>query len=166
MFARISRLYTIQRVLLTYGIDQLLLELKPSMPLKVLSSLSPDRWRHKETRNLPRAERLRLSLEQLGPVFVKFGQMLSTRRDLLADDIAGELALLQDNVPPFSSEQAIDIIETSLGSTVGELFASFENESLASASIAQVHGAVMLSGEQVVVKVLRPDIKSLSLIHI
>ena len=160
MFARISRLYTIQRVLLTYGIDQLLLELKPSMPLKVLSSLSPDRWRHKETRNLPRAERLRLSLEQLGPVFVKFGQMLSTRRDLLADDIASELALLQDNVPPFSSEQAIDIIETSLGSTVGELFASFENESLASASIAQVHGAVMLSGEQVVVKVLRPDIKN------
>jgi len=159
VFARISRLYTIQKVLLTYGIDQLLLDLKPSLSLKILSSLSPDRWLHKESRNLPRAERLRLSLEQLGPVFVKFGQMLSTRRDLLADDIARELALLQDNVPPFSSEQSKEIIEASLGAPVSELFLSFEPEPLASASIAQVHGAVMLSGESVVIKVLRPDIK-------
>ena len=101
MFARISRLYTIQKVLLTYGIDQLLLDRQPSMSLKLLTSLSPDRWRHNDTRNLPRAERLRRSLEELGPVFVKFGQMLSTRRDLLPDDIATELALLQDRVSPF-----------------------------------------------------------------
>ena len=159
MFTRISRLYTIQKVLLTYGIDQLLLERQPSMSLKVITSLSPDRWRHNDTRNLPRAERLRCALEELGPVFVKFGQMLSTRRDLLPDDIATELALLQDRVPPFPSEQAIQSIEESLDSTVGELFADFESEALASASIAQVHAATMHSGEQVVVKVLRPDIK-------
>jgi len=159
VFARISRLYTIQKVLLTYGIDQLLLDLQPSMSLKLVTSLSPDRWRHKDTRKLPRAERLRRALEELGPVFVKFGQMLSTRRDLLPDDIAAELALLQDRVPPFPSEEAIQSIEESLGSTVGELFADFESEALASASIAQVHAATMHGGEQVVVKVLRPGIK-------
>ncbi len=160
MFARLSRLYTIQKVFLIYGIDQLLLDRKPSLPLKVLTSLSPDRWRHKETRSLPRAERLRRSLEELGPVFVKFGQMLSTRRDLLADDIAAELALLQDRVPPFPSELAIQTIEESLEGSVDELFAEFEAEALASASIAQVHAAVLHSGEDVVVKVLRPDIKT------
>ncbi len=159
MFARISRLYTIQKVLLTYGIDQLLLDRQPSMSLKLLTSLSPDRWRHNNTRKLPRAERLRRSLEELGPVFVKFGQMLSTRRDLLPDDIATELALLQDRVPPFPSELAIQSIEKSLDSTVAELFKNFESEALASASIAQVHAATMHNGEQVVVKVLRPDIK-------
>lgn len=160
MFARLSRLYTIQKVFLTYGIDQLLLDLKPSMALKVVTSLSPDRWRHKQTRNLPRAERLRRCLEELGPVFVKFGQMLSTRRDLLADDIAAELALLQDRVPPFPSQLAVQTIEESLEGSVDELFAEFDTEALASASIAQVHAAVLHSGEQVVVKVLRPGIKS------
>jgi len=159
VFARISRLYTIQKVLLTYGIDQLLLDLQPSMSLKLVTALSPDRWRHNDTRKLPRAERLRRALEELGPVFVKFGQMLSTRRDLLPDDVAVELALLQDRVPPFPSEQAIQSIEESLDSTVAELFADFESEALASASIAQVHAATMHSGEQVVVKVLRPGIK-------
>lgn len=159
MFARISRLYTIQKVFLTYGIDQLLLDLKPSLPLKIITSLSPDRWRHSETRSLPRAERLRRALEELGPVFVKFGQMLSTRRDLLADDIAAELALLQDRVPPFPSELAVQSIEASLDGSVDELFAEFEHEALASASIAQVHAAVMHSGARVVVKVLRPGIK-------
>ena len=159
MFARLSRLYTIQKVLLTYGIDQLLLDLKPSLSLRLVTSLSPDRWRHAETRDLPSAVRMRKSLEELGPVFVKFGQMLSTRRDLLPDDVAAELALLQDQVPPFPSEVAVECIEASLEGTVDELFAEFEQEALASASIAQVHAAKMHSGEQVVVKVLRPGIK-------
>ena len=160
MFTRISRLYTIQKVLLKYGIDQLALDIKPSLTLKVLSSLSPDRWIHNDTRRLPRGERLRLALEQLGPVFVKFGQMLSTRRDLLSDDVATELALLQDRVPPFSSDESVENIERSLGASVNELFAQFEAQPLASASVAQVHAAVLHSGEQVVVKVLRPDIRT------
>lgn len=160
MFSRISRLYTIQKVLLTYGIDQLLLDLKPSLVLKMTTSLLPDRWRHNQTRALPRGERLRRSLEELGPVFIKFGQMLSTRRDLLPDDIAAELALLQDRVAPFPSELAIKCIEESLEGSVDELFAEFDSEALASASIAQVHAAVMHTGDQVVVKVLRPDIKT------
>ena len=159
MFSRVSRLYTIQKVLLTYGIDLLLLDLKPSLPLKVLSSLSPSKWGNKESRSLPRAQRLRLSLEELGPVFVKFGQMLSTRRDLLPDDVALELAMLQDNVPPFPSEQSVDIIEASLGAPLSALFESFETQALASASIAQVHAATIDNGKQVVVKVLRPNIK-------
>ena len=160
MFTRVSRLYTIQKVLLKYGIDQLLLDIKPSLTLKVLSSLSPDRWINNDTRSLPRGERLRLALEQLGPVFVKFGQMLSTRRDLLADDIATELALLQDRVPPFSSDESVTNIERSLDAPVQELFSQFELQPLASASVAQVHAAVLHSGEQVVVKVLRPDIRT------
>ncbi len=160
MFARLSRLYKIQKVLLTYGIDELLIELKPSMTLRLVTSLSPDRWRHNHTRSLPRAERLRRSLEELGPVFIKFGQMLSTRRDLLPDDVAAELALLQDKVPPFPSELAVQCIEESLEGSVDQLFAEFDRQALASASIAQVHAAVMHSGEQVVVKVLRPGIKT------
>lgn len=107
----------------------------------------------------PRGERLRLALEALGPIFVKFGQLLSTRRDLLPPDIADELALLQDRVPPFPAEQARARIETALGAPVTELFAEFEDTPLASASVAQVHCARLHSGEAVVVKVLRPGIE-------
>ncbi len=106
-----------------------------------------------------RGERLRLVLEELGPIFVKFGQMLSTRRDLLPDDIADELKKLQDQVPPFASDVAVKEIEYALGKPVGELFKSFEREPMASASIAQVHAAELHSGEKVVVKVIRPGIK-------
>ena len=107
---------------------------------------------------MPRAARIRLALEELGPVFVKLGQMLSTRRDLLPEDIGDELALLQDKVAPFSSDEARQAIEESLGEPVTELFAQFENTPLASASIAQVHGVVLKSGESAVAKVLRPGI--------
>ena len=106
-----------------------------------------------------RGERLRLALESLGPIFVKFGQMLSTRRDLFPDDIANELKRLQDQVPPFPGEQAEALIEESLGEPLEVLFAEFSREPLASASIAQVHTARLPDGQDVVVKVIRPGIE-------
>lgn len=106
-----------------------------------------------------RAKRLRLALESLGPIFVKFGQILSTRRDLLPDDVADELARLQDKVPPFSGELATKIIEKDLGAKIADIFAEFDTTPLASASIAQVHTATLKSGEEVVVKVIRPNIE-------
>ncbi|TVS10234.1 MAG: 2-polyprenylphenol 6-hydroxylase [Wenzhouxiangella sp.] len=107
----------------------------------------------------PRGERIRLALQELGPIYVKFGQILSTRRDVLPADIADELAGLQDAVAPFPSDQARAIIERQLKKPVAELFAEFEDTPLASASIAQVHGAVLNTGEAVVVKVVRPGIE-------
>jgi ubiquinone biosynthesis protein len=106
----------------------------------------------------PRGRRLLLALEQLGPVFVKFGQLLSTRRDLIPLDIADELSALQDRVPPFPGEQAVRIVEDALGQPISEAFRSFEIEPMASASVAQVHAAILPDGKSVVVKVVRPDI--------
>jgi ubiquinone biosynthesis protein len=106
-----------------------------------------------------RGARLRLALEHLGPVFIKFGQLLSTRRDLLPADIADELALLQDQVPPFPGEQAQRVVEDAIGQSLLSAFARFDVEPIASASVAQVHGARLLDGTEVVVKVLRPDIE-------
>ena len=108
---------------------------------------------------MDRGERLRKAIEQLGPIFVKFGQILSTRRDLLADDLADELKNLQDQVPAFSSKSAIQIIESSLNLSVKDAFLQFEEQPMASASIAQVHAAQLQSGQDVVVKVIRPDIE-------
>ncbi len=115
-------------------------------------------WRYFIRNDAPRGERIRLSLEALGPIFIKFGQILSTRRDLLPDDISDELSRLQDDVPPFPAEEAIGIIESSLGNDVDTLFARFDREPLASASVAQVHTARLHSGDEVVVKVIRPGI--------
>ncbi len=106
-----------------------------------------------------RGRQLRLALESLGPIFIKFGQILSTRRDLLDDEIANELAFLQNKVPAFSGKVAQAIIERDLNSPVSELFSEFSSEPLASASIAQVHAAKLYSGEDVVVKVIRPGIE-------
>ena len=104
----------------------------------------------------PRGERMRLTLERLGPIFVKFGQVLSTRRDLLPTDVADELAKLQDRVPPFPAAQARRLVEQAFGQSIETLFSEFEAEPVASASIAQVHFAVLKDGRQVAVKVLRP----------
>ena len=104
----------------------------------------------------PRGERLRLGLERLGPIFVKFGQVLSTRRDLLPADLADELAKLQDDVPPFPAEVARRLVEQAFGRPIDTVFASFEAEPVASASIAQVHFATLQDGREVAVKVLRP----------
>jgi ubiquinone biosynthesis protein len=112
-----------------------------------------------EVAEASRGKRLRLALHELGPVYVKFGQILSTRRDLLPVDIADELALLQDQVPPFSGHLARDIIEQALGQPVEKLFAEFDTEPLASASIAQVHAASLHDGRKMVVKVVRPGIR-------
>ncbi|NQD36134.1 ubiquinone biosynthesis regulatory protein kinase UbiB [Permianibacter sp. IMCC34836] len=106
-----------------------------------------------------RGERLRLALVALGPIFVKFGQMLSTRRDLLPPDLADALAELQDKVPPFDSRMAVREIETALGQSVSTAFARFDSEPLASASVAQVHAATLLDGHDVVVKIIRPGIR-------
>ncbi len=104
----------------------------------------------------PRGVRIRMALERLGPIFVKFGQVLSTRRDLLPADLADELAQLQDNVPPFPAAQARALIEKAYGRSIEQIFASFEAEPVASASIAQVHFATLQDGREVAVKVLRP----------
>jgi ubiquinone biosynthesis protein len=111
------------------------------------------------TNNKTHGVRLREALEELGPIYVKFGQLLSTRRDLLPDDIADELCKLQDRVPPFSSDLAIAIIEKSLNKPIDQLFHQFNPVPLASASVAQVHAATLKSGEEVVVKVVRPNLR-------
>lgn len=159
IFQRITRLLQIQQVLVKYGLEELVLEKSPYPLLAKLFYVFPARWGNESTRALPRGERIRLALEDLGPIFVKFGQILSTRRDLLPDDIGDELAKLQDRVPPFPADIAREEIENSLESTIEEAFAYFEAEPMASASIAQVHAAKLHSGEEVVVKVLRPGIK-------
>ena len=149
------RAVRIARVLLRHRLDSLLEDTAFGKWLWLLKPFTPTR---SEEANLPRGERLRLALQELGPIFVKFGQILSTRRDLMPPDIADELAKLRDQVAPFAGATAKNIIETQLGKSIGELFASFDETPLASASIAQVHPATLHSGKEVVVKVLRPGI--------
>ncbi|MEP5763958.1 MAG: ubiquinone biosynthesis regulatory protein kinase UbiB [Halieaceae bacterium] len=151
------RLAKILRVFSRYRLDSFIqLEQLPASR-RWLLRCAP--WRLLPLGDLSRGQRLRMALEELGPVFIKFGQMLSTRRDLLPVDIADELARLQDEVPPFDLQHAQDIIESSLGASIGELYASFEKTPMASASVAQVHAATLHSGEDVVVKVVRPGIE-------
>ena len=155
--SRATRLATILRIIGRYRLDEFIDGARlPTLPRLALH-LSP--WRLYPAPALPRGVRLRRALEELGPVFIKFGQMLSTRRDLLPQDIADELAKLQDDVPPFPEQQSVAIIEKALGKPVTELFASFEASPMASASVAQVHAATLHDGREVVVKVVRPDIE-------
>ncbi|MFA6985622.1 MAG: ubiquinone biosynthesis regulatory protein kinase UbiB [Arenimonas sp.] len=151
------RALRIVRVLLKHRLDALL-ETTPFG--KWLWLLRPFTPAPSGEADFPRGKRLRLALEELGPIFVKFGQVLSTRRDLLPPDVADELNLLRDQVAPFPGELARAEIERALGKPVAELYASFEMTPLASASIAQVHAATLHDGRQVVVKVLRPNIRA------
>jgi len=151
------RLLTIHRVLVRYGLDDFVRATHLYRPLRFVFWLSP--WTWFTRRQGTRGERLRRALEDLGPIFVKFGQVVSTRRDLLPPDIADELAKLQDRVPPFPGEAAEARIEEALGRPVGELFGGFDVEPLAAASIAQVHAATLSDGREVVVKVLRPGMR-------
>jgi ubiquinone biosynthesis protein len=154
-----GRLLEIQRVLVRHGLDEFVTATHLYRPLRFLYFLQPATW-FERRRGASRGERLRLALEELGPIFIKFGQAVSTRRDLLPADIADELARLQDRVPPFPGEEARAAIERSLGLPVSAVFGSFETAPLAAASIAQVHAATLKDGREVIVKVLRPAMRA------
>ena len=153
------RLLYINAILVRHGLDEIILAAPPFRSLRFLLYLLPWNWVRRRPREA-RSVRIRRALEDLGPIFVKFGQILSTRRDLLPEDIGDELAGLQDRVPPFPGSEARRIIERSLGRSVDELFESFDEEPLASASIAQVHSARLADGQEVAVKVVRPGIEA------
>lgn len=147
-----ARLLFICVTVLRYGLDELVLSSFPGRGVRLLVRLTT----LGRTLDAPRGVRLRLGLERLGPIFVKFGQVVSTRRDFLPADLADELTLLQDRVAPFPAALARSQVEAALGRPIESVFDSFEAEPVASASIAQVHFAVLKSGREVAVKVLRP----------
>lgn len=166
--ATLRRLRHIRQVLLRHQLDELIDIKQLSGPLRILLQLGVGPRSPGSATS--RGARLRGALEDLGPIFVKFGQTLSTRRDLLPDDIAEELVKLQDQVTPFPGTEARDIVERSLGKSVDAMFTEFDETPLASASVAQVHTARLPDGEAVVVKVLRPGIEErirtdLALLH-
>ncbi len=158
----VLRAWRIGRVLLRYRLDNLLDDTPAGRWLKLARPFVPRA--SKEVASLSRGARLRMALQELGPIFVKFGQILSTRRDLIPPDVAVELTLLQDRVAPFDGLQAREMIEIALERSIEDAYASFDTTPLASASIAQVHAATMHPGDgsgprDVVVKVLRPGIR-------
>ena len=155
---RLFRLIKILRVVRRFGIDAMILEYETSGRLALLLRLT--RWRRRFDE--PPAARLRQALESLGPIFVKFGQVLSTRRDLLPLELADELAKLQDQVPPFPTAQVHTQIEAAYGRPASEVFAEFDETPVASASVAQVHFARLRpedGGHEVAVKILRPEME-------
>lgn len=156
--SRLWRLWKILFVFSRYRLDDLIPVEHLPLGLRILLWIAP--WRLSPVPDrYSRGERLRLALEALGPIFIKFGQILSTRPDLIPNDIVQELKRLQDRVPPFPQEQAMALIESQLGQTIEQLFDDFEPVPLASASIAQVHTARLKDGRDVVVKVVRPGIE-------
>ena len=163
---RLARLLFIALTLLRFGVDEVALSGFKQRWVRALVRVATIGRRFDE----PRGVRLRKALERLGPIFVKFGQVLSTRRDVLPPDVASELALLQDRVPPFPGEQAVAMVEHAFGAPIGTLFQHFDPRPVASASIAQVHFATLKGGREVAVKVLRPGMlasieSDLSLLH-
>ncbi|TEW52003.1 ubiquinone biosynthesis regulatory protein kinase UbiB [Psychromonas algicola] len=154
----LSRLYQINKTFIEYGLIELIP--KTQIPKSYWLMRIVLFWLHNKHKKLSSAERLRLSLQSLGPIYIKLGQMLSTRRDLLAPIYADQLAHLQDNVPPFCGDLAIKQIEEAFQRPIDEIFDDFDKTALASASIAQVHTAILKEdGREVVVKVTRPDIE-------
>lgn len=156
---QLFRLFQINYILAKNGLDHWLVSIKIFAPFRFIIYLNPWNWLRRET--LTPGVALRRSIEQLGPIFIKFGQALSTRPDILPPDIAAELSKLQDRVPPFASDLALKMIETSFGRSAYEIFAEFDAQALASASMAQVHAATLQSGESVVVKILRPNMRKI-----
>ncbi len=150
-----KRILSIQRVLMRYGLDVFIKETHLLRPLRFLFYALPRR----HDTSAPLGERIRLALEELGPIFVKFGQAVSTRRDLLPRDIADELAKLQDRVPPFPAQEAIAILNEAYGKPVEQVFKRFDVEPFAAASIAQIHTAQLQNGIEVIVKLLRPGVQ-------
>jgi len=164
----LRRAFVINRVMVKYGLDEFL---APTPLSKYGFLFKIFALSNNKKRQLDRGERLNLALTELGPIFVKLGQMLSTRRDLLDDDLAESLAKLQDKVTPFANGLAKKTVEEQLGQPLGQIFESFDREPLASASVAQVHSANLLNGDEVVVKIIRPGIKrkiiaDLKLLHV
>ena len=155
----ILRLLAIQRVLFRHGLDEFIVGTHLFRPFRFLLYLWPFYW-FGRNRQQPRGVRIREALQELGPIYVKFGQSVSTRQDLLPPDIGVELAKLQDQVPPFPAAQAAAEIQHAFGKPASTIFASFEPEALAAASIAQVHAARLPGGEDVVVKILRPHVRA------
>lgn len=156
---RLFCLIRINFILMRYNLDEIIFYIPWLYPFRFLTYLNPWYWTLKN--KLTRGERIRMAAEDLGPIFIKMGQVFSTRRDLLPDDIAEELAKLQDQVPPFPGECAKKIIETALGENINAIFSEFDMQALASASVAQVHAATLLDGKSAVVKVLRPGIRKI-----
>lgn len=157
MIHSMIRFFFVWHTLVKYGIDQLIPKTSLHFIVVALTHLMPIAWRRQLDEPMP--VRVRKALEDLGPIYVKFGQAVSTRPDLLPPEMAKELAKLQDDVQPFATEKAVAIIEKSLKRPINEAFATFGEEVLASASIAQVYTAELHSGESVVVKVVRPEIE-------
>lgn len=153
---QLIRLLHINVIILRNRLDAIVLSTHFLQPFRFLKFLNPWSWFKGELK--PRGVSIRVTLEELGPVFVKFGQILSIRRDILPDDIITELEKLQDAVPPFSSDVAKAMIEQQFAKSIDEIFLSFDLVPLASASIAQVHAAVLHNGKKVIVKILRPGI--------
>ena len=158
-YRNIKRYRKILTILLRYGFDDVLDRLKIDYYIQLGKKIIP-KFKAQELETITTAQRLRLALEELGPTFIKLGQMLSVRPDLVPASFINEFQKLQDEVPPFSAAQAKEAIETQLGHSVEQLFSSFDEAPLAAASIAQVHRAVTKDNEQVVIKIQRPNIQS------
>ena len=156
---KLRRFFTILWVISRYRLDEFMPANQLPTAIRILLFFAP--WHVFPRPSIDRGERLRLALETLGPIFIKFGQILSTRRDLLPDDMAEALKQLQDNVQAFSGEHAKQLIEKGLNKRVEQVFASFTIEPLATASIAQVHAAQLYNGKDVIVKVIRPGIEKI-----